>query len=190
MRYDPRYEVFFTNPATLSEALPQVDLTEADQMCRALTSLPNISSVRPFVVIEPSGMTVRSSGDEISRLIKSLETKNLIKTDARLSRRILLITSPIEATRAFLSFRNQDLNASLITANSISDSRTDLSKQCPWPIGKQFAIKPQYFLFSAQSFVQSERAWTEVKELVFYTLRFWLRPPLTDERAYYPRQTL
>ncbi|MFN5818747.1 MAG: hypothetical protein ACK47D_22325, partial [Pseudanabaena sp.] len=87
----------------------------------------------------------------------------------------------------FLSFRNQELNTSLTTAAYPSDSHTDLAKQCPWPIGKQFQIRHQYFLFSATSFVRSERAWTELKELIFYTLRFWLRPPLTDESPYYPK---
>ena len=188
LRYDPRYEGYFTNPASPSEGIPEVDLTEADQMCSALTSFPNISLIRPFVIIEPSGRTVRSSGDEISKLIKSMETNKLIAEDTRNSRRILMITSPVEATRAFLSFRNQDLNASLTTASYPSDSHSNLGEQCPWPIGKQFRLKPQYFLFNAEAFVESERVWTEIKELVFYTLRFWLRPPLTDERPYYPKQ--
>ena len=188
LRYDPRLEGFFTNPATPSDALPQVDLTEADQMCAVLNSMPNMAGVRPFIILEPSGLSVRTSGDEISKLIKSMETNKLLRQDTRNSRRILLIASPIEATRAFLSFRNQDLNASLQVASYPSDSHSDLSTQCPWPIGKQFRIKPRYFLFSAESFVRSERAWTEVKELVFYTLRFWLRPPLTDERLYYPKE--
>ncbi|MBD2316010.1 hypothetical protein [Phormidium tenue] len=190
LRYDPRYEGFFTNPASPSEGIPEVDLTEADQMCSALTSFPNISFIRPFVIIEPSGMTIRSSGEEISKLIKSLETNKLIAEDTRNSRRILLITSPTEATRAFLSFRNQDLNASLTTASYPSESHSNLAEQCPWPIGKQFRLKPQYFLFNAEAFVKSERVWTEIKELVFYTLRFWLRPPLTDERPYYPKQPI
>jgi hypothetical protein len=188
LRYDPRYEGYFTNLASPSDGIPQVDLTEADQMCSALTSFPNVSLIRPFVIIEPSGMTVRSSGDEISKLIKSLEKNKLLPENSRNSRRLLVITSPIEATRTFLSFRNQDLNASLKTANYPSDSHSNLSEQCPWPIGKQFRLKPQYFLFNAEAFVNSERAWTEIKELVFYTLRFWLRPPLTDERPYYPKQ--
>ncbi len=188
LRYDPRYEGFFTNPATPSESLPQIDLTEADQMCAALTSMPNIAGIRPFVIIEPVGMSVRSSGDEIGKLIKSLEKNKLMREDTRNSRRILLITSPIEATRAFLSFRNQDLNASLTTASYPLDVHSDLGGQCPWPVGKQFKIKPRYFLFNAESLVRSERAWTEVKELVFYTLRFWLRPPLSDERPYFPKQ--
>jgi hypothetical protein len=189
LRYDPRYEGYFTNTANPSDGIPQVDLTEADQMCDLLTNLPNFSGIRPFIILEPSGVTVRSSGDEISKLIKSLEKNKLLREDARNSRRILLITSPIEATRAFLSFRNQDLNASLTTAGYPSDSHTDLAKQCPWPIGKQFQLQHRYFLFNATSFVRSERAWTEIKELIFYTLRFWLRPPLTDEAPYYPKQT-
>jgi hypothetical protein len=45
-------------------------------------------------------------------------------------------------------------------------------------------------LFNAQSFAKSEQAWTELKELVFYTLRFWLRPPLSDESPYYPKQPI
>ncbi len=188
LRYDPRYEGYFTNPASPSDGIPQVDLTEADQMCAALTSFPNVSVIRPFVIIEPSGITVRSSGDEINKLIKSLEKNKLLREDPRNSRRILLIASPVEATRAFLSFRSLELNASLTTASYPSDSHSNLSQQCPWPIGKQFRLKPQYFLFNAQAFVRSERAWTEIKELVFYALRFWLRPPLTDERPYYPKQ--
>ncbi len=187
LRYDPRYEGYFTNPASPSDTLPQVDLTEADRMCAVLTNLPNFSGIRPFIIIEPSGLTIRSSGDEIAKLIKALEKNKLLREDQRNSRRMLLITSPLEATRAFLSFRNQELNASLTTASYPSDSHTDLAKQCPWPIGKQFQIQHRYFLFNATSFVRSERAWTELKELVFYTLRFWLRPPLTDESPYYPK---
>ena len=188
LRYDPRYEGYFTNPASPSDGIPQVDLTEADQMCAALTGFPNISVIRPFVIVEPSGITVRSSGDEINKLIKSLEKNKLLREDPRNSRRILLIASPVEATRAFFSFRSLELNASLTTASYPSDSHSNLSLQCPWPIGKEFRLKPQYFLFNAQAFVKTERAWTEIKELVFYTLRFWLRPPLTDERPYYPKQ--
>ncbi len=190
LRYDPRYENYFTNPASPSESIGQIDLTEADQMCAALTNLPNTVSIRPFVIIEPSGVTVRSSGDEIDKLIKSLEKNKLLREDLRNSRKILLIASPIEASRAFLSFRNQELNASLTTATYPLDTHSDLGKQCPWPIGKQFTIKPKYFLFSAESLVKSERVWTEIKELIFYTLRFWLRPPLTDERPYYPKQPI
>jgi len=188
LRYDPRYEGYFTNRAIPSEPIAPVELTEADQMCGALTSFPNSTNIRPFVIIEPSGLTVRGSGEEINRLIKSLEKNKLLREDPRNSRRILLIASPIEATRGFLSFRNQDLNTSLTTASYPSDRHSNLSQQCPWPIGKEFRLKPQYFLFNAEAFVNSERAWTEVKELIFYTLRFWLRPPLTDERPYYPKQ--
>lgn len=189
LRYDPRYEAYFTKPAeTSTEVLSKIDLTEADQMCAALTSLPNITAdIRQFIIIEPSGRSVRSSGDEISRLIKSMEKNGLLREDPRNSRRILAIASPIEATRTYMSFRNQDLNTSLTTATYPSDSYTDLAAQCPWPIGAKFDLKPKYFLFNAESFVRSERVWTEVKELIFYTLRFWLRPPLTDERPYFPK---
>lgn len=190
LAYDPRFESYFTNRAIATGSLDKIDITEADQMCEALTSLPNKDVIRPFIIIEPSGMSVRSSGDEINKLIKSLEKNKIIREDPRNGRRILLITSPIEATRTFLSFRNQDLNASLKTASFPSDSHSDLGKQCPWPIGKQFMIKHRYFLFNAQSFAKSEQAWTELKELVFYTLRFWLRPPLSDESPYYPKQPI
>ena len=187
LRYDPRYENYFTKPDSPTTSFEQIDLTEADQMCASLLSSTNIAGLRSFIIIEPYGVSVRNSGDEIAKLIKSLEKNRLIREDPRNSRRILLITSPIEATRAFLSFRNQDLNASLTTASSPSDSHSDISSQCPWPIGKRFVIKHKYFLFNAEAFVKSERVWTEVKELLFYTLRFWLRPPLSDERPYYPK---
>ena len=187
LRYDPRYENYFTKPDSPTTSFEQIDLTEADQMCASLLSSTNIAGLRSFIIIEPYGVSVRNSGDEIAKLIKSLEKNRLLREDPRNSRRILLITSPIEATRAFLSFRNQDLNASLTTASSPSDSHSDISSQCPWPIGKRFVIKHKYFLFNAEAFVKSERVWTEVKELLFYTLRFWLRPPLSDERPYYPK---
>ncbi len=189
LRYDARYENYFTKPDSPTTSFEQIDLTEADQMCASLLGSTNIAGLRSFIIIEPYGVSVRNSGDEISKLIKSLEKNRLLREDTRNSRRILLITSPIEATRAFLSFRNQDLNASLTTASSPSDSHSDISSQCPWPIGKRFVIKHKYFLFTAEAFVKSERVWTEVKELLFYTLRFWLRPPLTDERPYYPKST-
>ena len=187
LRYDPRYENYFTKPDSPTTSFEQIDLTEADQMCASLLSSTNIAGLRSFIIIEPYGVSVRNSGDEIAKLIKSLEKNRLLREDPRNSRRILLITSPIEATRAFLSFRNQDLNASLTTASSPSDSHSDISSQCPWPLGKRFVIKHKYFLFNAEAFVKSERVWTEVKELLFYTLRFWLRPPLSDERPYYPK---
>jgi len=187
LRYDPRYENYFTKPDSPTTSFEQIDLTETDQMCASLLSSANIAGLRSFIIIEPYGVSVRNSGDEIAKLIKSLEKNRLLREDPSNSRRILLITSPIEATRAFLSFRNQDLNASLTTASSPSDSHSDISSQCPWPIGKRFVIKHKYFLFNAEAFVKSERVWTEVKELLFYTLRFWLRPPLSDERPYYPK---
>ncbi|NUN64643.1 YdcF family protein [Pseudanabaena biceps] len=187
LQYDPRLETYFTNRDSTSDGLGQVDLTEADQMCASLLSLANIEQIRPFIIIEPAGRSIRTSGDEIDRLIKSMEKNKLLREDPRNSRRLLVITSPIEATRTFLSFRNQDLNASLTTATYPSDSHKNLVEECPWPIGKRFNLKPRYFLFNAESFVRSERVWTEVKELIFYTLRFWLRPPLTDERPYYPK---
>ena len=187
LRYDPRYENYFTKPDSPTTSFEQIDLTEADQMCASLLSSTNTAGLRSFIIIEPYGVSVRNSGDELAKLIKSLEKNRLIREDPRNSRRILLITSPIEATRAFLSFRNQDLNASLTTASSPSDSHSDIKSQCPWPVGKQFVIKHKYFLFNAEAFVKSERVWTEVKELLFYTLRFWLRPPLSDERPYYPK---
>ena len=187
LRYDPRYENYFTKPDSPTTSFEQIDLTEADLMCASLLGSTNTAGLRSFIIIEPYGVSVRNSGDEIAKLIKSLEKNRLLREDPRNSRRILLITSPIEATRAFLSFRNQDLNASLTTASSPSDSHSDISSQCPWPVGKQFVIKHKYFLFNAEAFVKSERVWTEVKELLFYTLRFWLRPPLSDERPYYPK---
>ena len=187
LRYDARYENYFTKPDSPTTSFEQIDLTEADLMCASLLGSTNTTGLRSFIIIEPYGVSVRNSGDEIAKLIKSLEKNRLLREDPRNSRRILLITSPIEATRAFLSFRNQDLNASLTTASSPSDSHSDISSQCPWPIGKRFVIKHKYFLFNAEAFVKSERVWTEVKELLFYTLRFWLRPPLSDERPYYPK---
>ncbi|MDX2257205.1 MAG: hypothetical protein NW214_16970 [Pseudanabaenaceae cyanobacterium bins.39] len=189
LRYDPRYEKYFLNRTIPTDAIEQVDLTDVDEMCASLLSIPNMASLRPFVILEPSGRSIRTSGDEIKKLIQSLEKNKLIREDPRNGRRMLLITSPIEATRAFLSFRNQELNASLAIATSPSDSRTDIPNQCPWPVGKEFKIRPHYFLFNAESFGKTEKVWTEVKELVFYTLRFWLRPPLTDERQYFPKST-
>ncbi len=190
LAYDPRFDAYFANREIATGSLDQIDITEADQMCEALTRLPNRDFIRPYVIIEPSGMSVRSSGEEINKIIKSLEKNKLLREDPRNTRRIFLITSPIEATRAFLSFRNQNLNTSLKTASYSSDSHSDLGKQCPWPVGKEFMIKHKYFLFNARSFVKSEQAWTELKELVFYTLRFWLRPILADENPYYPKQSI
>jgi len=184
--YDPRFEQYFTKRDRPTDSVDKIDLTEADQMCADLTNFPNMKGIRQFVILEPSGMTIRSSGDEISKLIKSMEKNKLIPEDLRNSRRLLVITSPIEGSRTFLSFRNQELNVALETVNDPCDKNNNL-KECPWPIGKKFQIKPKYFLFSAESFVQSERAWTEIKELIFYTLRFWLRPPVTDEQPYYPK---
>ncbi len=211
--YDSRYEDYFLNsPTVTTAALPQIDLTEADQMCDILINLafpntPNIAALRASIIIEASGKSIRSSGDEIRKLIKDIQTKKIpfisdqLRDDARNGQRTLLITSPIEGTRAFLSFRNQEFNTSLITTDYrswrsrpipltryIPEKQSQLESKCPAPIAKQFKIRPEYFLFSASSFLQSERSWTEIKELIFYTLRFWLRPPLTDEKAYFPQQ--
>ncbi|MBD2175729.1 hypothetical protein H6F42_02190 [Pseudanabaena sp. FACHB-1998] len=212
--YDPRYTNYFTkNPAATDAGLPEIDLTEADQMCDILSNLlsfpnsPNIiAALRDSIIIEPSGLSIRSSGDEINKLIKDIiknkipQVTDQIKESNRNNQKVLLITSPIEGTRAFLSFRNQDFNVSLITTDYrsfrsrvipleryIPEKQNQLYKKCPAPIAKEIKIRPEYFLFSANSFAQSERAWTEIKELVFYTLRFWLRPPITDERPYYPK---
>lgn len=184
--FDPRFATYFLDNTTSIELLSTVDLTEADLMCQQIMKLSNTGQIRASLIIEPSGFSVRSSGDEINRLIKSLETNKLLSTDSINNQRIVLITSPIEATRAFLSFRNQNFNTALTIASYPSDSHSDLAKQCPWPVGKQFTVKPKYFLFNAESFVKSERVWTEVKELIFYTLRFWLRPPITDAFPYFP----
>jgi hypothetical protein len=190
LRFDPRFENQkrpINSLEKVIDILEKTDLTEADQMCAALVSLPNIKEILPFIIIEPIGVTVRSSGDEINKLIKAMEKSKSLREDQNNSRRLLVITSPIEATRTFLSFRNQELNVALATINDPCNKNNQTLNDCPWPIGKKFQIKPYYFLFSAESLVQSERAWTEVKELIFYTLRFWLRPPLTDERPYFPK---
>ena len=210
--YDPRYEAYFLNaPTATAAALPQVDLTEADQMCETLLGLASqngqiINNLRSSLILDPSGITVRSSGEAIDKMINDIEKKKIpiiseqLKENSRNNQKILLITSPIEGSRAFLSFRNQNLNVALITADYrsfrsrpiplskyVAEKQSQLEKKCPAPIAKKLQIRPEYFLFSANSFAQSERAWTEIKDLVFYTLRFWLRPPLTDEGNYYPK---
>lgn len=190
LRYDPRFENQkrpINSLAKVIDVLEKIDLTEADQMCATLIKFPNVTEILPFVIVEPLGVSVRGSGDEISKLIKTMEKNKSLREDPNNSRRLLVITSPIEASRTFLSFRNQELNVALETVSDPCNKNNNDLKECPWPIGKKFQIKPHYFLFSAESLVQSERAWTEVKELLFYTLRFWLRPPLTDESPYFPK---
>ena len=94
-------------------------------------------------------------------------------------------TSANVCTSAVISSRLLLLSVPL--SKYVAEKQSQLEKKCPAPIAKKLQIRPEYFLFSANSFAQSERAWTEIKDLVFYTLRFWLRPPLTDEGNYYPK---
>jgi hypothetical protein len=180
LKYDSRYDRYFTDPKALTEPLTKSAMTDADDMCSFLTNPPN-SIPRSSIIIETQGLTIRSSGDEI----KKLEEKKIIGLDPKIHTKILLLGNPLEGSRTFLSFRNQGLNVTLKTVYPTDAARRNAEDR-PWPLKSGFRFKPEYLLFSAEAYLRSEKAWTEFKQLVIYTLRFWMQPPVTDQRPYFP----
>ncbi|CAN1212086.1 hypothetical protein TUMEXPCC7403_17910 [Tumidithrix helvetica PCC 7403] len=180
LRYDARYDPYFSDRKVPTEPLNKVTMTDADDMCAFLTRLPN-AIPRSSIIIEASGLTIRSSGEEI----KKLEEKKIIGVDPKTHAKILLLATPLEGSRTFLSFRNQGLNVTLRTIYPTETARRNADDR-PWPLKPSIRIKPEFFLFSAESYLRSERAWNEFKQLVVYTLRFWMQPPVTDQPPYLP----
>jgi hypothetical protein len=181
LKYDSRFEGMFQDPKNTAEVIKTVDFTEADQMCAFLTSAPN-NVRRESIIIDSKTSVVRFTGDTVLELQK----KKILPTNERRNTRILLITSPIEASRAFLSFRNQNLNVIMrVMPLWSNNSNLFTFNRCPIFRGK-FRFKLDYLFFSGQAYMQTEAVWAEFRELVLYTLRFWLTPPLTDDPEYYP----
>ncbi len=182
LKYDNRFEGMFQEPKNTAEVIKPVEFTEADQMCAFLTSAPN-NVRRESIIIDSKTNVVRFTGETVL----SLQTKKILPTNERRNTRILLITSPIEASRAFLSFRNQNLNVIMRVVPSYTTGNSNLFtfNRCPIFTGK-FRFKLDYLFSSAQAYLQTETVWAEFRDLILYTLRFWLTPPLTDDPEYYP----
>lgn len=180
LKYDARYDRFFTDPKALTEPLNKSLMTDADDMCIALTNQP-YGIPKSSIIIETNGLTIRSSGDEI----RKLEDKKIFGGDPKNHTRILLLGNPLEGSRTFLSFRNQGLNVTLQTIYPNEAAKKN-AKDRPWPLQRNFRVKPEHFLFTAEAYLRSEKAWTEFKQLAIYTLRFWMQPPLSDQRPYFP----
>ncbi|MEI6427332.1 MAG: hypothetical protein WCO45_02925 [Pseudanabaena sp. ELA607] len=182
-KYDSRFEGMFQDPKNTTEMVNSVDFSEADQMCSFLTNAPN-NVPRSSIIIDSKSSVVRFTGDTVLELQK----KKIVPNSEQRNTRILLITSPIEASRAFLSFRNQNLNVIMRVmplSSNTSNSNLFTFNRCPIFMGK-FRFKLEYLFFSGQAYMQTEMIWAEFRELVLYTLRFWLTPPLTDDPDYYP----
>lgn len=194
--YDMRYEGFF--PARdevtrrLTSDLPSVgslaktNISTADDMCWVLTR-PPLSIPFSYIAIEPNSSNIRRSVLNVKELITRLKDKNRLANPNRENPTILLVTSAIETSRAYLSFRHEGLDVVPYPADYLVNPA-----ERPWPVKDGFKAKPfiklDYFFFSAEAFYKSELAWQEMKRLILYTLRFWMQPPITDEAPYLPAQ--
>jgi hypothetical protein len=195
--FDPRLETLFKNRSTLEGELKPLDLTQADEMCAYLTSFVSGMglNIKPSIVLEPNAKTVKRAVDEVVELFKKLQSQKIIDEAINYQDlRILLITPAIKTSREFLTFDRQELN---VVPYPVQDECTECliwekinpdSSEMVWqPLIKYFRLN--YLGMSFQALNNSEQVWSEVKELISYSLRFWIRPPLTDERPYNPRRT-
>ncbi len=184
----PDYEKFFQPDNNSSESVPKIRLTQADDMCIFLTQLSNLSIPRSSIIIEPNATNIRRSVERVKEAIRKLQDKRIASfRDSQNRARMLILTSGLETSRAFMAFRREELN---VVPQPVPDYPAIcplLRSARPWPLQPKFLFKPDYLFFSARSFYRSELVWSEIKELILYALRFWIRPPLTDERPYFPR---
>jgi len=194
--FDTRLEGLFNNRQTLEGEFKRFDLTQADEMCSYLVKLSNVlgSNIKPSIVLEPNAKTLKSSVDEVTEIIKKLKTQKVI-TDPSPSQtlRILLMSPSLKTSREFLAFDRKELNVipypveDECTTCIVWEKLSPDSSEMVWQILiKNFRF--DYLRNSFQAISDSEQVWSEVKELISYTLRFWIRPPLSDERPYYPKQ--
>lgn len=189
LKFDPRYEHLF-KPNSPTEPLNPVAMTEADDMCYFLTKLAGIP--RSAIVLEPNGINIRRSAEKV----KEMEDKKFLPSFSGQGKsRILLLTSPLENARAFVTFRQVRLNV-VPRPVYTADFEECKPSQRPWPLRadprsdpQKFQIAPEKILLSAEAFVHSEQAWKESLTLFLYWLRTWVIPPLTDERPYTPIDT-
>jgi uncharacterized SAM-binding protein YcdF (DUF218 family) len=117
--YDMRYESFFpeldettrraTNELPSVGALAKTNISNADDMCWLLTQ-PPLNIPRNFIAIEPDSSNLRRSVLNTKRIIQRLQEKNRLVNPARENPTILLVTSAIETSRAYLSFRHEGLD--------------------------------------------------------------------------------
>ncbi len=189
LRFDTRLAGLFLPPpetGPLPDPKLKVPPTEADDMCAFLADQPANSIPRRAMVLGDKGTNLRRSAEEIRQLLGQLKENRLIppETEPTESYRLLLVTPALEAARAFWTFRRLGLNVTIYPTSY----RVNPAER-PWPLRgslKDIYLKTDYLMFSAEAFRRSELAWSEVKELILYALRLWIRPPLTDEAPYYP----
>lgn len=185
LRYDQRYINYFKDRNSPTEPLYQVPKTVADDMCVFMTRPPlGVPRSAMILITDAVGKNMRRSAEEIKNLFKNLEENRVLAFRNR-PPRALLITSPLEASRAYLSFRNLGID---VVPKPVYESKAAErnSTQRPWPLQPKFEFKREYLLFSAEAFLRSEYAWDELKRLILYTLRLWVQPPLTDNPPYFP----
>jgi uncharacterized SAM-binding protein YcdF (DUF218 family) len=198
LRYDfranGRYEGFFpeldettrrpTSELPAAGALAKTDISNADDMCWVLTK-PPLNIPHSYIAIEPESSNLRRSVLNVKALIERLKEKNRLVSSNQENPTILMVTSAIETSRAYLSFRHEGLDVVPFPADYLVNPA-----ERPWPVKDGFKSKPfvklDYFFFSAEAFYKSELAWQETKRLLLYTLRFWMQPPITDEAPYFP----
>jgi uncharacterized SAM-binding protein YcdF (DUF218 family) len=193
-RATPNYEGFFpeldkinrrpTSDLPAAGSLAKTNISNADDMCVVLTR-PPFNIPRSYIAIEPESSNLRRSVLNVKTLIERLKDKNRLINPNRENPTILLVTSAIETSRAYLSFRHEGLDVVPFPADYLVNPA-----ERPWPVKDGWKAKPfvklDYFFFSAEAFYKSELAWQEAKRLILYTLRFWMQPPITDEAPYFP----
>lgn len=174
LRYDSRFEDVFLKPEP-PKPEPK-ERTAADLFCRDLVRLE--PQLRSSIMLLPEFSSLFRYGENVRRQLTRLsDDKVRFLTPRRepLPFRLLLLTPTLSTSRGFLSFRNHNLD---VEPRPIDTQRL-FCRDRRFP-------KPRSFIFSSQAFAQTEAVWNEIRELLLYTLRFWIQPPLTDERPYQP----
>ncbi len=191
LRFDRRYSSLFPNagpqdplPRVLqringqnTESVRRVTVVAADDMCTILRNELGIPASQ--MVLDEAGYDFRRSAESLRDIVKVLGDRNLVDWGDRVPR-IAVMVPALQGARAFLTFRQLGFTV----VPFLTDYRVEPSRR-PWPLHPQRRVyfRPDFLLFSAESFARSEAAWQEIKSLCLYALRLWVRPPLTDPSA-------
>ncbi len=191
LRFDRRYSLLFPNAGPQDRSLRGVErvggrdvettrretVVAADDMCTILRNEFGIPASQ--IVLDEAGYDFRRSAESLRDTLKVLVDRNLVDWGDRVPR-ILVMVPALQGARAFLTFR--ELGFTVVPF--LTDYRVEPSRR-PWPLHPQRRVyfRPDFLLFSAESFARSEAAWQEIKSLCLYALRLWVRPPLTDRSA-------
>jgi hypothetical protein len=156
------------------ETTRRTTIVAADDICTILRNEFDIPAGQ--IVLDEAGYDFRRSAESLRDTLKILGDRNLVNWGDRVPR-VLVMVPALQGARAFLTFRQ----TGLAVVPLLTDYRVEPSRR-PWPLHPQRRVyfRPDFLLFSAQSFAQSEAAWQEVKSLCLYAVRFWIRPPLTN----------